>query len=101
MEEEEVVTEEEATETEEVTETEEAPAGGGGLLGGLMGAIGGGGALGGIAGQVGEQLKGGGVNIGQLIDDATEDKGGVIKAAGDLIGGFLNRPKNDEKSDEE
>ena len=67
-----------------------------------MGAIGGGGALGGIAEQVGDQLKsGGGLNVGQLIDDATEDKGGVIKAAGDLIGGFLNRPKNDETSDEE
>jgi hypothetical protein len=73
----------------------------GGLLGGLMSSLGGGDALSGLAEQVGDQLKSGGLNVGQLIDDATENQGGVIKAAGDLIGGFLNRPKNDESGDEE
>jgi hypothetical protein len=95
---EEEVTEEEVVETEEES-SEEAPAGGG-LLGGLMGALGGGGALGGLAEQVGDQLKSGSLNVGQLIDDATENQGGVIKAAGDVIGGFLNRPKSDESGEE-
>jgi hypothetical protein len=100
--------EEEVTEEEEVedesSEEEGEEGGGGGLLGGLLGGAGIGGIVGGIAETVGEQLKSGeGFNIGQMIDDATEDKGGVIKAAGDMIGGFLNRDKgkDDDSEDEE
>ena len=87
--EEEVTVEETEEETEE--SSEEETEGGGGLLGGLLGGAG----LGGIGGKVTEQVQGGGLNVGQLIDDATEDKGGMVKTAGDLIGGFLNKNKSE------
>lgn len=44
--------------------------------------------------KLNDMLGGAGINLGQLIDDATEDKGGMIKTAGDLIGGFLNKNKD-------
>ncbi len=100
------VTEDEVTEDEESEEEEtqeESEGGGGGLLGGLSGMLGGAG-LGGLAGglveQVTDQLKSGkGLNIGEIIDDATEDKGGIVKSVGDMVGGFLNRDKKDSDDD--
>ena len=53
-----------------------------------------GGAMGGLN-KLNDMLGGAGINLGQLIDDATESKGGAIKTAGDLIGGFLNKDKSE------
>jgi hypothetical protein len=100
--EEEEVEETEDEESEEESneeETEEKAGGIGGMLGGLLGGAGIGGVASGLMSQVGDQLKSGeGFNVGQLIDDATESQGGIIKSAGDMIGGFLNKNKN--KDDE-
>jgi hypothetical protein len=103
-EEEEVTEEEEDEETEDSEEPvdEEEEGEGGGLLGRLGGVLGGAG-LGAVAGglveQVTDRLKSGeGLNIGEMIDDATEEQGGIVKSVGDLVGGFLNRNKdNDEE----
>jgi hypothetical protein len=99
-EEEEVVEEESEEEETEEEEGEEKASGIGGMLGGILGGAGIGGIAGGLMSQVGDQLKSGeGINIGELIDDATEEQGGIIKSAGDMIGGFLN--KNKKNDDEE
>jgi hypothetical protein len=97
--------ESEDEESEDEESEEEESEGGGGLLGGLSGMLGGAG-LGGIAGglveQVTDQLKSGkGLNIGEIIDDATEDKGGIVKSVGDMVGGFLNRDKKDSDDEDE
>jgi predicted lipid-binding transport protein (Tim44 family) len=89
--------EETSEETEESAEGEQQSGGIGGMLGGILGGAGVGGVAGGLMSQVGEQLKsGGGINIGELIDDATEEQGGLLKSAGDMIGGFLNKNKNND-----
>jgi hypothetical protein len=92
--------EEEEEESDEETEEGEEKAGGiGGMLGGLLGGAGIGGVAGDLMSQVGDQLKSGeGLNVGQLIDDATENQGGIIKSAGDMIGGLFNKNK---KTDDE